>query len=317
MMDKIRKFRDNPPLITDEARDAARAQLLHAMREPALTVRRQRRPRLAWRLVLATSLAVATVVGFTVTRDADQPVIVPIANVGELGERAARAAETDPDAIVLSPGKWLYTKETIAPLLKEPRPEVDMEQRITLERWNSADGKQTALDDGTGRLVHHETGPGITATDLAEAPVTPEEMLTRMRAALSGKPVTPAADESDGTMEERLFQTIHQLMSGQPLVPEVRAALFRALPMIKGVSVKQDAVDATGRHGNAFVYTGAWQRSEIIISPEDYRFLGTYGETVTDRTFFSERVGTVKAGTPTVWTAYLESQVVDRPGDRP
>jgi hypothetical protein len=98
---------------------------------------------------------------------------------------------------------------------------------------------------------------------------------------------------------------------------EVRAALYRALPLIGGVTVRQDAVDAAGRHGVAFAYTGTWQRSEIIVSTDDYRFLGTYGEAVADRTFPSEKVGTVRAGTPLAWTAYLESGVVDRPGVRP
>ncbi|MEU7895597.1 hypothetical protein AB0B45_22420 [Nonomuraea sp. NPDC049152] len=109
---------------------------------------------------------------------------------------------------------------------------------------------------------------------------------------------------------------ILRLMGGQALVPEVRVALFRALPMIEGVSVKPDAVDAAGRHGVAFVYTGDWERFEIIVSSEDYRFLGTYGESVADRTFPSEKVGTVKAGTPLVWSAQLETKVVDKPGLR-
>lgn len=67
---------------------------------------------------------------------------------------------------------------------------------------------------------------------------------------------------------------------------------------IKGVSVEQDAVDAAGRRGTAFVYTGAWERFGIIVSSDGYRFLGTYGESVADRTFPSDKVGTVKAGTP-------------------
>ncbi|MEV0202251.1 hypothetical protein [Nonomuraea sp. NPDC050691] len=127
--------------------------------------------------------------------------------------------------------------------------------------------------------------------------------------------------------QERAFQTISTLMGGQPLTPQVRAALFRALPMIDGVSVKQDAVDAAGRHGVAFAYTGTRERSEIIVDAEDYRFLGLYGENLADRPFPEEAGaaaslpsgadGTVKAGAPLVWSAQLETKVVDKPGARP
>ncbi|MEU6783327.1 hypothetical protein ABZ912_29385 [Nonomuraea angiospora] len=39
----------------------------------------------------------------------------------------------------------------------------------------------------------------------------------------------------DATRQERIFRTISQLLGEQPLVADVRAALFRALPMIQGV----------------------------------------------------------------------------------
>ncbi|MEV4013382.1 hypothetical protein AB0J35_23035 [Nonomuraea angiospora] len=40
----------------------------------------------------------------------------------------------------------------------------------------------------------------------------------------------------DATRQERIFRTISQLLGEQPLAADVRAALFRALPMIQGVS---------------------------------------------------------------------------------
>lgn len=87
--------------------------------------------------------------------------------------------------------------------------------------------------------------------------------------------------------------------------------------MVPGVSVKQDAVDAAGHHGIALVHTGPWERFELILSPQDYRFLGTYGETVADRTFTAGQRLEVKAGTPVVWSARLAAGIVDRPGERP
>ncbi|MEU4324728.1 CU044_5270 family protein [Nonomuraea dietziae] len=321
MMNEIKQFRASTPVITREAEDRARAALLLAMREPApapVRPRGRRMPRLAWRLVLAATAAVALVGGLNVVGGDDRPATVAVADVQELGERAAKTAAADPYSgykVTPSAGQWLYVKETIAPLLDEPRPEVDRDRRMDLETWHSLDGRQTALDDGKGKLVVHEVGPGITGADLAKSPVTPEESLSRIRAVIDGTPAGPF--EEGASRQQRVFLAISQLMSEQALTPEVRAALFRALPMIEGVTVKQDAVDAAGRHGVAFAYTGEWQRSEIIVSSEDYRFLGTYGEAVADRTFPSEKVGTVRAGTPLGWSAQLETRVVDRPGERP
>ncbi|GAA3652379.1 hypothetical protein GCM10022224_014090 [Nonomuraea antimicrobica] len=330
MMDEIKQFLGATPVITSEARETARARLLREMHEPApAPVRRRtlRIPRLTWQLGVATVAAAALVVGFGVLRGDDRS--AALASVKDLGERAARTAEHDPDAAYKrtpTSGQWLYVKETIAPLLAEPRPEVDRDRRETLETWHSLDGKQMAIDDGAGKLVIEEVTTGLTGADLAKAPVTPDAVLAKIKASVAA---TPASPFDQGASEpERTFKTIGTLMGGQALTPEVRAALFRALPMVEGVSVKQDAVDAAGRHGVAFAYTGAEERSEIIVDAEDYRFLGRYGENLADRPFPSqgvvtpaptspsEQTGTVKAGAPLVWSAQLETEVVGKPGER-
>ncbi|MGW5162826.1 CU044_5270 family protein [Nonomuraea wenchangensis] len=326
MMDEFGRFLEATPAITGEAKDAARTRLLQAIREPApasptpppMRPTRRRGPRLAWRLALAASVALAVGAGVIAVRGSEAPATAPVAAVRELGDRAARSAETDPYKITPSPGRWLYVKQAIAPLREEPEPEVDRDRRMTLETWHSLDGKQLALDDGRGRLVVEEYGPGVTGADLAKAPVTPEEMIARIGASVDATPVTEF-DDAAATREERIFRTISQLLGEQPLVADVRAALFRALPMIQGVSVKQDAIDAAGRHGVAFAYTGTWERFEIIVSAQDYRFLGTYGESVADRTFDlpGGATRTVKAGTPLVWSARMTAEVVDKAGDRP
>ncbi|MGA4992386.1 CU044_5270 family protein [Nonomuraea bangladeshensis] len=326
MMDEFGRFLEATPAITGEAKAAARTRLLEAIREPVplppspqpTPPARRRGPRLAWRLALAASVALAVGAGVITVRGGGEPATAPVAAVRELGDKAARSAETDPYQITPSPGRWLYVKQTIAPLRQEPEPEVDRDRRMTLETWHSLDGKQVALDDGRGRLVTEEYGPGVTAADLARAPVTPEEMIARIGASVDATPATEF-DDPGVTRQERIFRTISQLLGEQPLTADVRAALFRALPMIEGVSVKQDAIDAAGRHGVAFARTGTWERLEIIVSAQDYRFLGTYGESVADRAFDlpGGATRTVKAGTPLVWSARMTAEVVDKAGDRP
>ncbi|TDE59735.1 hypothetical protein E1295_02275 [Nonomuraea mesophila] len=323
MMNEFGQFLHATPPITSEARESARARLQVAMREPdargSVSPPPRRRPRLAWRLALAASVAVAVASGVLLTRAGEPPATAPVASVRDLGDKAAERAETDPYTTTPSSGRWLYVKQIIAPV-KEPDPEVDRDKRMTLETWHSLDGKQTALDDGTGKIVIEKAGAGVTAEDLARAPVTPEEMIARVGAVVDATPVTEF-DDISATRAERIFQRISELLAEQPLVPGVRAALFRALPTIEGTSVKQDAVDAAGRHGIAFVYTGTWVRSEIIVSAQDYRLLGTYRESVADRTYDLHLAGipprTVTAGTPLTWSARMETEVVDKPGDQP
>lgn len=326
-MDEFGQFLDATPAITSGVKEAARTRLLQAVREPApvppvpkptTPAPMRRRPRLAWRLALAASVALAIGASALAVRGDEQPATTSVASVHELGDKAARRAASDPYGTTPSPGRWLYVRQTIAPLREEPDPEVDRDKRMTLETWHSLDGKQTALDDGRGRLAIHKVGPGITGADLAEAPVTPEQMIARIGASIDATPVSEF-DDADATRQERVFRTISQLLRDQPLIAEVRAALFRALPTIQGVVVRQGAIDAAGRHGTAFGYTGSSARYEIIVSAQDYRFLGTYEESVADRTF--DRPGgathTVKAGTPLEWSARLTAGIVGKPGDRP
>ncbi|MFF4621630.1 hypothetical protein [Nonomuraea jabiensis] len=97
------------------------------------------------------------------------------------------------------------------------------------------------------------------------------------------------------------------------------AARTRLLQAIREPAPMPPIPAPTGRHGVAFVYTGARERFEIILSAQDYRFLGTYGESVAERTFDlpGGATRTVKAGTPLVWSARMTARIVDKPGDQP
>ncbi|MER6944423.1 CU044_5270 family protein [Nonomuraea sp. NPDC000554] len=306
-MDTIKDFRRNTPPMTAEAESAARARLLKAVRGVET---RPRRRRLGWRLAVAGVLAVTVGTGVVVLRG--QPAMTPVASVRELGERAARAAEDTP-GFVASPGQWLYIKERQAPYNTIG---ADLSKRTTFEQWTSVDGKQVAWEEG-GKLLIQGTHPGISAADLAKPPVTSEGVLGKIRAVLEGRHFVPT-DGPMPPMDEQLFQAVYQLMGEQALSSDVRAALFRGLHTIPGVTVTQDVEDADGRRGVAFSYTGDWTRYDLILDPGDYRFLGTYGVTVKDKTmtYTSAPSVFVKAGTPLTLTAQLETKLVDKPGQR-
>jgi hypothetical protein len=322
----IERMRGSTPVITPAAEDAARARLLDAMRRPIRTPRRPVR-RLAWRIAVAGALAVAVGVALPLTRDTEinpgHIIVGPMADVRELGERAARAAETEPAAAVRA-DQWLYVKQLQAPPLDAQGMSVDLGKRTTWEQWTSVDGRSVAWYGKDGKLLVQGTHPGIGEAELARPPVTPEALIARIDVALA-RALFIGGEEPE-PKEQRLFQAIYQLMGEQALSPAVRAALFRALPTIAGVSVRRDAVDAAGRRGVAFSYTGGWARYDLILNPDDYSFLGTYGVSVRDRTFHGlfdrtapdEDLGSarVNAGTPLTLSARIEATVVDTPGER-
>ncbi|MGW4411318.1 CU044_5270 family protein [Nonomuraea sp. NPDC004702] len=309
-LNAVRRLRRSVPEMTPQAEGAARARLLTALRTPAPPRRRPARP--VWRLATALVLAVLAGLGWAATR---APGAAPVASVRELSEWAAGAAEGAPD-----PGahgdQWLYVKELSAAPGAYSGYGVDTGRRITSEVWTSVDGKKIAWYDDKGELLVQYTHPGVGAADLAVEPVTAQTVTDRLKAAL--RPLDSSAGDPPAPMNERLFQAIYQLMGEQALPPRVRAALFRALSGIEGVQVTPDAVDAAGRRGVAFSYTGDWARYDLILSPGDYRFLGTYGVSVTDRAFtWTGGSADVPAGTPVTWTAQLGTGVVDEPGRRP
>ncbi|MFI6600772.1 CU044_5270 family protein [Nonomuraea sp. NPDC050536] len=312
-MEAVRTMRRDVPEITREAEALARHTLMNAMHssEPRF------RLKLGWRLAVAAALAVLIGGGLVMTRD--QPDMAQVASVKELSERAARAAEYTPVPEAKS-GQWLYLKERTAPPADGLG--VDPDRRTEWEQWTSVDGQQSAWYQENGQLLVQGTNPGIGAKELDAEPVTPQTMLERIGAKLhpiDPKSFTSAFGDPPPSMDDQRFQAIYQLMGEQRLPARVRAALFRALPMIPGVTITRDAADAEGRRGVAFSYTGSSMRYDLILSSDDYRFLGTYGVMTQDRMYDGGSDGKVpvKAGTPLVWTALMETQLVDKPGQRP
>ncbi|WP_432931462.1 CU044_5270 family protein [Microbispora sp. CA-135349] len=318
-MSTIKDFRRDTPPMTAQAESAARGRLLAAAREPGPhrhpRLDPRRGPRLGRRLVLAGALAVA--VGVAVVVPKDHPRAVPMASVRDLGERAAQAAY-DHRGQVPGPGQWLYIKELQAPRSADGGYGVDLSRREVREQWNSVDGLQSAALFPNGKLLVQGNHPGLGADELARRPVTPEAVLAKIRQKLTDLHMVWGGTDAPPSMDEQLFQAVYQIMATQALPPEVRAALFRGLATIPGVTVNQNAVDADGRRGVAFSYTGAWTRYDLILDPVDFHFLGTYGVTVRDRMtdYTDDPNHLVKAGTPLTLTALLEAKVVDGPGQR-
>ncbi|MDA0635535.1 CU044_5270 family protein [Nonomuraea sp. MCN248] len=310
-MRAIKEFRGSTPEMTDEAAAAARARLMTAVHEPEVAEKpaATRARRLGRRIVVAAALALA--VGGAAVVFRDQPGLAPVAGVAELGERAARAAEDDP-APAPGPGQWLYTKEL---QLAGVEADVDRDRRETWERWTSVDGKRSAwYQDGT---LMFQGGALFDPAELAEPPVTPAGTIARIEAAILDED-RRGPQELDGHVPpEILFRQINQFVSDQWLAPHVRAAIFRALPAIKGIEVRPDVPVADGRRGVAFSLIDTGARVSLVLDPRTFRYLGTNATRLRDWTYEDtngEKV-TYRAGGVSM-TAHLEAKIVNGPGQR-
>ncbi|MFB4273530.1 CU044_5270 family protein [Nonomuraea sp. GTA35] len=310
-MNELKEFRRNTPAMTDNAATAAKARLMTAIHEPEAV----RKPaasgtrRFGWRIAVAAALAL--VVGGTIVTLRDQPDMAPVASVAELGERAASAAENDPTPAP-GPAQWLYTKEL---QLAGIEADVDRDRRATWERWTSVDGKQSAWYQG-GKLMFQGSAV-FNPAELAKAPVSPAGVIARIKAAILEEDRRGPQELKGHVPPVMLFMEINQLISEQWLAPEVRAALFRALPAIKGITMTEDVPVADGRRGVAFSLDDDGARNSLVLDPQTFRYLGTNSTRLQDRTY--ERADgskeTFNAGTVSL-TSQLEAMIVDQPGRR-
>jgi hypothetical protein len=119
------------------------------------------------------------------------------------------------------------------------------------------------------------------------------------------------ADGASGEMaDQSVFDALREMVD-TPVVPApLRAAAFRALKMVRGVTVAPDAVDLAGRHGIALARSNGFFRELLILDGKTYRYLGT------SYIWFRPANG-VPAGGVGLADAVLTVGVVDRVGQRP
>jgi hypothetical protein len=335
------------------ARAAARARLDAAIAgaaapatpEPASQGWRPRRR--VRRVAVAGALAVAVAVALTVTqqlsRDGAPPPAAPAANAAELADRAAAAATAHP-APTPGPHQWVYSRQL--------RVEHGGGEPFSEEHWARVDGRKLAYPISDRRVDHAEkvvketrdyrsmagrpgcpdppdrippaVGLGRFFPDPAAVPTDPDGLLAAVYRLVQDPACAPAL--VGDTVQDRAFSLIDGML--QTLLPaEVRAALFRALAKIPGVTVVQGATDAAGRRGVAFARAAAiegpgssdWLRLEIILDRHAARYLGAR-QVVTRDHFLPDtgRRGTwLREGQVLVSRAQLALGVVDAPCRRP
>ncbi len=164
---------------------------------------------------------------------------------------------------------------------------------------------------------------GFHFPDTSRLPTEPEAL----RQAVEGNRISvtgfnlmyPGAARLDA--EQTKEELINILVEGNPMTPQLRAALFNALAEVPGVEVNTDATDSLGRHGYAIrsVDSKFGGGSEFIFDPDT-------AEILAQRTFLGDTrrearqnpaVKGLPSGLTTTETDYLETGAVDSTGETP
>jgi hypothetical protein len=128
-----------------------------------------------------------------------------------------------------------------------------------------------AIDDPTGRSTYPFAGREMTAAQLAKLPSEPASL----RAWLLKRFADQGNQEPD---DYSLFWSGRHLIFDLPVPARTRAAAYRMLADVKGVTLLGPATDQRGRGGIAVAYTrkgdgGSWQQTRLIIDPGTGRAL--------------------------------------------
>jgi hypothetical protein len=312
--------------------------------------RRARRGRV---VAAAAGLALVAVLGAAVLVAGQLPQErAPAAPTGDAAELANRAAAVAAARSVPTPRpqQWVYTKEL------ERLSDGGGGKPFTYERWVRVDGKKSASainnDLRAARVSDTRRQRQLALAIWPQCPPGKREQLARVRPAVglgrffpdpAAVPTDPdgllaavyqlVEDPACGpilgdNVQDRAFKLIDVLLEGV-LPAEVRAALYRVLPRIPGVTVVQGASDAAGRRGVALARaasiessgSSSWLRLEIILDRDSYRYLGA--RYVVTRDHFTPNVGPrskgswSRKGQVLISRAQVALAVVDAPCQRP
>jgi hypothetical protein len=310
--------------------------------------RRARRGRV---VAASAGLALVAVLGAAVLVARQLPTerepAASVATAAELATRAATAAAAG-SVPTPRPHQWVYTKELTV--------ESGSGKPWTHERWVRADGKKDASADNNDlraarvsdvdrglmqqravamwprcppgkreqlARIRPAVGLGRLFPNPAAVPTDPDGLLAAVYRLLEDPDCGPILGDN---LQDRSFTLINVLLEGV-LPAEVRAALYRALAKIPGVTVAHGATDAAGRGGVAFVRAASievpgssrWLRLEIILDPDTYGYLGE--RYIVTRDHFLPDMGPggtrFRKGQVLLSRAQLALAVVDAPCQRP
>jgi len=133
--------------------------------------------------------------------------------------------------------------------------------------------RQPATDPVSGVDLGSPGPFNPTPAYLRSLPTEPGKLLATLRSSMPGGKPDPTGQES----AQHLFLAVAGLVGRADAIlsPRLRAALYRALALLPGVSRIAGQADLAGRRGVAIAHTDQGVRSELLIDPASSRALGT------------------------------------------
>jgi hypothetical protein len=307
-MNDLQILRDSwapPTPPSDIARERARKALL------ARATTRSRR-RSAVRVVTVGALATTITVAYTLSQNDHSPSPVPVAAAAVL-EAAAAAAEDQP-FVAPRDDQWIYTHDKFS----------ERVPRFRQEKWRRADGGGFAFYDENGRLQVERLdvrggrarpvplGPLVGYKQLAALPTDPDGLLKW------AYDQTADVEGGGSTEHAEVYGIFKGMISDNVLPPDLKAAIFRALKQVPGVTV--DTVDVNAHRVFALGQTDDWLHQELLLDAKSYDYVGQSGTVTRDTTISPEKAGNatgaIKAGQEAA-TMRIMTAIVDEPGQRP
>jgi hypothetical protein len=108
------------------------------------------------------------------------------------------------------------------------------------------------------------------------------------------------------------------MLSDTVLPPDLKAAIFRALKQVPGVTV--DTVEVNGQRVYALGQTDDWLHQDLLLDAATHDYRGQSGTVTRDTTISPEKAGNatgeIKAGNKAT-AMRIVTAIVDKPGQRP
>lgn len=312
---------------SDESRAAARAQLSHYI---ASRGRRRSMPRLRMRMLVPAG-AVAAAAMLAIITGIDSADVTPDRALADVLERAASAAEQDPDAPALGPGEYWYLKSRDAYIgtYGDPPPYSVIEpseRELWIDRtghgrirsiqrkkprfvgprdrenWKAHGSPKISTDsrtfDETGRIGY----AWFDYDEVRGLPTDPRELYEHLR---------DTAGDSGPSPDVETFVIIGDTLRADPVPGRIRAAMYRAAAYIDGIRLVGAVKDPIGRDGISIAIDHAGIRRSLILDPETYELLAEE-QVVLERNEFADAAPGTVIGSAT----YLKSGIVRSMRDR-
>jgi hypothetical protein len=312
MTDEITIFREGRPAVPpyDPAAKARVRALL--LTETKASPQRGRAVLGQWRLVAVVAATAMVAGGIAYVKDTGGTWKPPV---------AVRPTRTADDAAVPGPHQWAHLKFVYATTAKGGGgAQGPLDRRITNDRWERVDGRQTALLSGGRLQISPMTPESQTPTpptywvlvhaDYAHVyslPTDPAALLRTLRAMPMSGP---------GSQDLELFRTISTVMTLFYLPPGRRLAWAGALRLIPHVTVSSTTGDMLGRHGMTLSLTDGPVRNETMIDPATGDYLGSRIIAIEDHSPDRVYPGNLTKGQILGWSARLSAKIVNQPGQQ-